>query len=68
MTYMGGLFRRGRTPTSPRLYLKIDSKRKETIERVFADAMEKHGIRWTTIPGLKKLSMQSMLTFAAINL
>ncbi|MBG9692040.1 hypothetical protein ABD91_14525 [Lysinibacillus sphaericus] len=23
-------------------------KRKETIERVFADAKEKHGMRWTT--------------------
>lgn len=42
--------------------------RKETIERVFADAKEKHGMRWTTLRGLKKLSMQAMLTFAAINL
>ena len=46
----------------------IYSKRKETIERVFADAKEKHGMRWTTLRGLKKLSMQAMLTFAAINL
>jgi hypothetical protein len=29
---------------------------------------EKHGLRWTTIRDLKKLSMQSMLTFAGINL
>ncbi|MGE7600443.1 transposase, partial [Lysinibacillus fusiformis] len=42
--------------------------RKETIERVFADAKEKHGMRWTTLRGLKKLSMQAMLTFAAMNL
>ncbi|MFB5936846.1 transposase, partial [Peribacillus frigoritolerans] len=27
-----------------------------------------HGMRWTTLRGLKKLSMQAMLTFAAINL
>ncbi|KIL74886.1 Mobile element protein [Bacillus badius] len=40
-------------------------KRKETIERVFAGAKEKHGMRWTTLRGLKKLSMQAMLTFAA---
>ncbi|MFT9495835.1 MULTISPECIES: IS1182 family transposase [Bacillota] len=47
---------------------EIYSKRKETIERVFADAKEKHGMRWTTLRGLKKLSMQAMLTFAALNL
>jgi transposase/transcription elongation factor Elf1 len=46
----------------------IYSRRKETIERVFADGKEKHGMRWTTLRGLKKLSMQAMLTFAAMNL
>ncbi|MDM5225015.1 IS1182 family transposase [Cytobacillus sp. NJ13] len=46
----------------------IYEKRKETIERVFADAKEKHGMRWTTLRGLEKLSMQAMLTFAAMNL
>ncbi|WP_205685262.1 transposase, partial [Peribacillus acanthi] len=46
---------------------QIYAKRKETVERVFADAKEKHGIRWTTLRGLKKLSMQAMLTFAAMN-
>jgi IS5 family transposase len=47
---------------------QIYAKRKETIERVFADAKEKHGMRWATLRGLKKLSMQAMLTFAAMNL
>jgi transposase len=47
---------------------EIYAKRKETIERVFADAKEKHGMRWTTLRGLKKLSMQAMLTFAVMNL
>ncbi len=47
---------------------QIYAKRKETIERVFADAKEKHGKRWTTLRGLKKWSMQAMLTFAAMNL
>ncbi|RUL44530.1 transposase, partial [Lysinibacillus antri] len=47
---------------------QIYAKRKETIERVFADAKEKHGMRWTTLRGIKKLSMQAMLTFAAMNL
>ncbi len=47
---------------------QIYAKRKETVERVFADAKEKHGMRWTTLRGLKKLSMQAMLTFLAMNL
>ncbi len=47
---------------------EIYAKRKETIERVFTDAKEKHGMRWTTLRGLKKLSMKAMLTFTALNL
>jgi len=46
----------------------IYGKRKETIERVFADAKEKHGMQWTILTGLKILSMQAMLTFAVLNL
>ena len=38
----------------------IYARRKETIERVFADAKEKHGMRWTTLRGIEKLSMQAM--------
>ncbi|MEV5036593.1 transposase [Peribacillus frigoritolerans] len=38
------------------------------MKRVFADAKEKKGMRWTTLRGLKKLSMQALLTFTAINL
>ncbi|WP_369792692.1 transposase [Exiguobacterium sp. AB2] len=37
-------------------------------ERVFADAKEKHDMRWTRYRGLEKVSMQTMLTFAALNL
>ena len=47
---------------------EIYAKRKETIERVFADLKEKHGMRWTTLRGKKKNSMQAMLVFAAMNL
>ena len=43
---------------------EIYGKRKETVERVFAGAKEKYGMRWTTLRGLKKLSMQAMLTFS----
>jgi IS5 family transposase len=44
------------------------AQRKETIERVFADAKEKHGMGWTALRGLKKVSIQAMLTFVAMNL
>ena len=47
---------------------EIYSKRKETIERVFADLKEKHGLRWTTLRGIKKVTMQVMLVFASMNL
>lgn len=43
-------------------------RRKETIERCFADAKEKHGMRWATYHGLAKFSLQAMFTFAALNL
>ena len=47
---------------------KIYSMRKETIERVFADMKEKHGMRWTTLRGLKKVKAQAMLVAACMNL
>ncbi len=47
---------------------EIYAQRKETIERVFADMKEKHGMRWTTLRGLEKVTMQAMLTFVAMNL
>ncbi|SFE66875.1 Transposase DDE domain-containing protein, partial [Thermoanaerobacter thermohydrosulfuricus] len=47
---------------------EVYERRKETIERVFADMKEKHGLRWTTLRGKEKLSMQAMLVFAAMNL
>lgn len=43
-------------------------KRKQTIERIFADAKEKHGMRWTKYRGLEKVATHTMLTFAAMNL
>lgn len=42
--------------------------RKETIERVFADAKVKHGLRYTQFRGLARLKMQVLLTFACMNL
>ena len=53
-----------KTPQGRQLY----RKRKETIERVFADAKEKHGMRYTQYRGLAKVKMQVGLTFACMNL
>ncbi len=41
--------------------IPIYAKRKETIERVFADAKEKHVMSWITLRGLKKLSIKRCL-------
>jgi hypothetical protein len=40
----------------------------ETIERVFADAKEKHGMRYTNLRGLRKVGHYLMLLFACMNL
>ena len=47
---------------------EIYARRKETIERVFADAKEKHFMRYTQLRGLARLKMQTLLTFACMNL
>ena len=43
-------------------------KRGETIERVFADAKEKHGMRYTQYRGLRKVQHHLTLLFACMNL
>jgi hypothetical protein len=43
-------------------------KHGETIERVFADAKEKHGMRYTQYRGLKKVQHYLTLLFACMNL
>jgi transposase len=43
-------------------------KRGETIERVFADAKEKHGMRYTRYRGLRKVQHYLTLLFACMNL
>ena len=47
---------------------EIYSQRKETIERVFADAKEKHGMRYTQYRGLAKIKMELNLLFGCMNL
>lgn len=46
----------------------IYKRRSETIERVFADAKEKHGMRYTQYRGLDKVKMELNLLFACMNL
>ena len=49
-------------------YKKLYDKRKETIERVFADAKEKYGMRYTLFRGLAQVTNWVRLKFAAMNL
>ena len=49
-------------------YRDLYAKRKETIERVFADAKEKHAMRYTQYRGLAQVSEWARLKFAAMNL
>ena len=44
------------------------SLRSQTIERVFADAKELHGMRYTQYRGLAKLKMELTLKFVSMNL
>ncbi len=46
----------------------IYARRKETIERVFADAKEKHAMRYTQHRGLARVTTWVRLKFAAMNL
>ena len=49
-------------------YKKLYEKRKETIERVFADAKEKYSMRYTLYRGLAQVTNWVRLKFAAMNL
>ena len=49
-------------------YQKLYKRRKETIERVFADAKEKHAMRNTQCRGLAQVTNWVKLKFAARNL
>ena len=49
-------------------YAELYRLRKEKIERVFADAKEKHGMRYTQYRGLTQVTNWVKLKFAAMNL
>lgn len=42
--------------------------RNQTVERIFGNAKEKYGMRWTRYKGVKKLSMDTTLICTAMNL
>lgn len=47
---------------------QLYDKRKETIERCFADAKEKHGMRYTLVRSLSQVAKWVRLKFVAMNL
>ena len=49
-------------------YKELYDRRKETIERVFADAKEKYAMRYTPYRGLSQVTKWVRLKFAAMNL
>lgn len=46
----------------------IYGKRKETVERSFADSKELHGLRYSRMRGIKKITEQCLMTATAQNL
>jgi transposase len=49
-------------------YRELYKQRGETIERVFADAKEKHGMRYTRLRGLRRVHHHLTFLFACMNL
>lgn len=49
-------------------FKEIYKKRKETIERIFGNAKENHGMRYTQEYGKARMKMKVGLTFACMNL
>ena len=47
---------------------ELYSHRKETIERIFGNAKENHGFRYTQMYGKVRMEMKAGLTFACMNL
>ena len=47
---------------------RIYKRRKETVERSFADSKELHGLRYCRMRGLSKVAEQCLLTAAVQNM
>ena len=54
----------GKTSSGKRIY----ARRKETIERSFAEAKELHGLRYARMLGIRNMYEQSFLTAAVQNM
>jgi len=50
------------------LWKKIYPLRKETIERIFGDCKEQHGLRFSRVRGLRKNEINATMIFACYNL
>ena len=50
------------------IWKEIYLKRKETIERVFADGKSKHGLGYTRYKGMKLIRDAVLLLFASMNM
>ncbi|MEE0729846.1 MAG: transposase [Oscillospiraceae bacterium] len=57
-----------RTSGTARRARQVTPLRSQTIERVFADAKEKHGMRYTLLRGVDRVRNWVRLKFAAMNL
>lgn len=49
-------------------HLRYYSFRKKTIERIFADAKEKHGLRFTRLKGQQRVQHETLLVYACMNM
>ena len=58
----------GRKGISSPTNMYMTNTRKETMERIFADAKEKYGMRYTQYRGLTQVTKWVKLKFAAMNL
>ena len=65
---LAGTWRWQTYPGTWAVYKELYRLRKEKIERVFADAKEKHGMRYTQYRGLAQVTNWVKLKFAAMNL
>lgn len=50
------------------LWKEYYPQRKQTIERIFGEAKERHGMRYTQLRGKEKVGLQILLTFSCLNL
>ncbi|EBN5685409.1 hypothetical protein DRC48_24485 [Salmonella enterica] len=65
---MGGCERESKRTAAVEMGKKVYARRKETVERSFADAKQHHGHRYARFRGLSKVQMQCLLAATAQNM